>query len=106
VRFGNEDIAKVIAAVEPLAPGDNSFGKLNMALMFLPIPEVLEALGIIPQAGPLPVTVLGAGGVLQTVTVQPIANDYTVTWHNPGLDDEPTLGTAFMASTPGGQVLV
>ena len=70
VRFGSEDIAKVIAAVEPLAPGDNSFGKLNMALMFLPIPEVLEALGIIPQAGrPLPVTVLSAGGVLQTVTL-------------------------------------
>jgi Peptidase family S41/Bacterial transcriptional activator domain len=85
VRFGNEEISKVIAAVAPLAPGDNLFGKQNMALMFLPIPEVLEALAIIPQVGPLPVTVMGTDGALQTVTVQPVANDYTVPWHNPGL---------------------
>lgn len=85
VRLGDHDISQVIAAVEPLAPGDNVFGKLNMALMFLPIPEVLEALGVIQQAGPLPVTVQGADGVLQTMVVHPIQSDYTVPWHNPSL---------------------
>ena len=50
VRVADQDISQVVAAVEPLAPGDNLFSKLNKALMFLPIPEVLEALGVIQQA--------------------------------------------------------
>jgi hypothetical protein len=47
VRIGNTDVEEAIRRVDPLISRDNEMGLRRMAPLFLRVPEVLDALGIV-----------------------------------------------------------
>ncbi|MBV9210004.1 MAG: tetratricopeptide repeat protein [Acidobacteria bacterium] len=71
LRFGDKTIDEVMRALDPLTSRDNEIWPSQVAPYRMRILPLLNALGLIPEAGKLPLTIKDAAGKTRVVTLEP-----------------------------------
>jgi hypothetical protein len=75
LSFGGQPAEQVIQAVGPIISRDNDQGILRGVVNFIRYPQVLNALGLVPQSDRMDLTVRDAEGKTRSVMVAAIEND-------------------------------
>jgi hypothetical protein len=75
LRFGGQPAEQVIQAVGPIISRDNQQGVVRSVVSFIRYPQILNALGLVPQSDRMELTVRDADGKTRSVTVTAIEID-------------------------------
>lgn len=75
LRFGGQPAEQVIQTVGPIISRDNQQGVVRSVVSFIRYPQILNALGLVPQSDRMELTVRDADGKTRSVTVTAIEID-------------------------------
>jgi hypothetical protein len=75
LRFGGQTAEQVIQAVGPIISRDNDQGILRSVVSFIRYPQILNALGQVPQSDRMELTVRDANGKTRSVSVAAVEID-------------------------------
>ena len=90
-KLGIDEVQKRVATCFPSAELETEWYVLNTSQAFLVVPEVLQALGVVPDLGPAPFTLEDDAGTPLTLEIRPV--------EVPLVDGTPRLGLKSAAQT-------
>ncbi len=70
LRVGDHKVERVIQQLDPIISKDNAHGLMRSGGRYMRYPQILNGLGLLPQAESLPLTVRDAKGKQRSVTVK------------------------------------